>query len=74
MTTLGQGPLVPIEEKLIKDALVALITEHGPDAVRWVWRKLKSEDPRLKTTAKGSGGALVALAAVALATKKRRRR
>jgi len=74
---LGQGPLIPLEEKIIKDAITALVLDHGPDAVKWVWNKLTGEDPRLAPApkpAKGGGGALVALAVVALATKKRRRR
>lgn len=86
-TNLGQGPLVPYEEKVIKDILVGLIAEHGPNAVRWVWDKLNKDQPELgpavkeaatsaatSAESKSGGGALLVLGALALAGSKKRGR
>ena len=86
---IGQGPLVPLEEKAIRDVIVGLIAEHGPDAVRWVWDKLKGEQPALRepikeaateaaqaaAAKKGAGaGLLLVGAALVLGGKKKRGR
>lgn len=81
---MGQGPLAPAEYQAIKQILIALIADHGPDAIEWAWNKLASEDPRILPTVQrqieaeakrggGSGAALLVIGALALGGKKKRR-
>lgn len=84
-TKLGQGPLTGPEIQVIKQILIALIADHGPDAVEWVWNKLAEEDPRVSPIVKqaaleaskkagGGGAALLVLGALALGGKRKGRR
>ena len=83
-TKVGQGPLAPAEYQAIKQILIALIADHGPDAIEWAWNKLTEEDPRISPIAKqaalesaksggGGGAGLAVLALLAFGGKKKRR-
>jgi hypothetical protein len=86
MPKMGQGPLAPAEYQAIKQIIIALIADHGPDAVKWAWNKLTEEDPRIGPAAKqaalaeankasGGGGALLLVgAALLLGDKKHGKR
>lgn len=71
---------IPTPQEIVKDKLKELALEYGWDAVKWGYQKAKEALkplPKAKKPTKGTaggGGALVALALVALATKKKRRR
>lgn len=88
-TKLGQGPLAPAEYQAIKQILIALIADHGPDAVEWAWNKLSEategkgilptvrkqlEEGATAETKKGSGALVLVGAALLFGGKKKRAR
>lgn len=86
-TRIGQGPLAPAEYQAIKQIIIALIADHGPDAVEWTWNKLSelSEGKGILPTVrkqleegaeaekkKGGGGALLLVGAALLLGDKKK--
>lgn len=81
---IGQGPLAPAEYQAIKQILIALIADHGPDALEWAWNKLSDEAegkgilPTVRKqieagakTSGGNGALLLVGAALLLGDKKK---